>query len=742
MQPTLFPMEPKSPPPARPASQISRKALNEAQYEAVTTVSGPVLVIAGAGSGKTRTLVYRLAHLVEQGVPPEQILLLTFTRKAAQEMLHRASLLLDDSCRRVMGGTFHATANLLLRRYCRHLGYAANFTIIDQSDAEGIVNLLKSSLNLGGENKRFPSKRVVVSILSKSVNKGMGIDELVEAEYGHFHDFAGDLQTIAQHYRRFKLEHSLMDYDDLLVNWRRILEEFPEVNTELANRFSHIMVDEYQDTNPIQAAIVRLMAAKHNNVMVVGDDSQSIYSFRGADFRNIMDFPNLFPETRLIRLEENYRSTQKILDLTNAIIDKAQEKYTKTLFTSITGGEKPVVYGARDEATQARYVAEKIVALRKEGEPLDEIAVLFRSGFHSYKLELELAHRQIEFEKRGGLKLNELAHNKDVISYLRVVANPHDHLSWNRLLLHLDKVGPKTAQNILSRVKSAEDPLAALREYPAGKTWRDGLGELLETLEALRQPGMGMGQMFERIMDYYEPIFERLYHDDYPRRRRDLDELGRVMGGYAELQAFLDDASLDPPQAGAVEEDGGKRLVLSTIHSAKGLEWDTVFIINLAEGRFPSAQAVLPAHREEERRLLYVAATRARKQLYLVYPQEIMSYDSSSAAGGPSPFIQELPHGLTRTPATATWQHQSSAYGVNKEERPDYGIPPLRPSSPASPAGAAATRNIQMGQRVRHSFFGEGVVEKVVSPKSVEVLFHRHGRKTLHLDYAKLEMVQ
>ncbi len=742
MQPTLFPMEPKSPPPARPASQISRKALNEAQYEAVTTVSGPVLVIAGAGSGKTRTLVYRLAHLVEQGVPPEQILLLTFTRKAAQEMLHRASLLLDDSCRRVMGGTFHATANLLLRRYCRHLGYAANFTILDQSDAEGIVNLLKSSLNLGGENKRFPSKRVVISILSKSVNKGMAIDELVEAEYGHFHDFAGDLQTIAQHYRRFKLEHSLMDYDDLLVNWRRILEEFPEVHDELANRFSHIMVDEYQDTNPIQAAIVRLMAAKHNNVMVVGDDSQSIYSFRGADFRNIMDFPNLFPETRLIRLEENYRSTQKILDLTNAIIDKAQEKYTKTLFTSITGGEKPVVYGARDEATQARYVAEKIVALRKEGEPLDEIAVLFRSGFHSYKLELELAHRQIEFEKRGGLKLNELAHNKDVISYLRVVANPHDHLSWNRLLLHLDKVGPKTAQNILSRVKSAEDPLAALREYPAGKTWRDGLGELLETLEALRQPGMGMGQMFERIMDYYEPIFERLYHDDYPRRRRDLDELGRVMGGYAELQAFLDDASLDPPQAGAVEEDGGKRLVLSTIHSAKGLEWDTVFIINLAEGRFPSAQAVLPAHREEERRLLYVAATRARKQLYLVYPQEIMSYDSSSAAGGPSPFIQELPHGLTRTPAAATWQHQSSAYGVNKEERPDYGIPPLRPSSPASPAGSAATRNIQMGQRVRHSFFGEGVVEKVVSPKSVEVLFHRHGRKTLHLDYAKLEMVQ
>ena len=307
--------------------------------------------------------------------------------------------------------------------------------------------------------------------------------------------------------------------------------------------------------------------------------------------------------------------------------------------------------------------------------------------------------------------------------------------------MQLDKVGPKTAQNILSRVKSADDPLAALREYPAGKTWKEGLTDLLEMLEALRQPGMSMGQMFERIMDYYEPIFERLYHDDYPRRRRDLDELGRVMGGYTELQTFLDDASLDPPQAGAVEEDGGKRLVLSTIHSAKGLEWDTVFIINLAEGRFPSAQAVLPAHREEERRLLYVAATRARKQLYLVYPQEVMSYDSSSAAGGPSPFLQELPHALTQSPAPAAWQHQSSAYGGGQEERPDYSIPPLKSSAPASPSGSSSAPSIKLGNRVRHPFFGEGVVEKIVSPKSLEVLFARHGRKTLHLDYAKLELV-
>ncbi|HIJ78756.1 MAG: UvrD-helicase domain-containing protein [Desulfobulbaceae bacterium] len=741
MQQTLFSMNKKAVSPSS-ANRISRMELNEAQYEAVTTVAGAVLVIAGAGSGKTRTLVYRLAHLVEQGIEPEKILLLTFTRKAAQEMLQRASVLLDDSCRRVMGGTFHAVANLLLRRYCRHLGYEPNFTIIDQSDAEGIVNLLKSSLNLGGANKRFPSKRVIISILSKSVNKGLSIEALIEEEYGHIHDFLDDLLIINKHYHKFKLEHGLMDYDDLLVNWRKVLTEVPEVLTELAGRFSHIMVDEYQDTNPIQADIVRLMASAHNNVMVVGDDSQSIYSFRGADFRNIMDFPKLFPQSKIIRLEENYRSTQRILDVTNAIIERAQEKFTKTLFTKIEGGDKPCIHGPRDESMQARYVADKIVALRDEGVALDEIAVLFRSGFHSYKLELELANRQIEFEKRGGLKLTESAHIKDVLSYLRVVTNPSDNLSWNRILLQLDKIGPKTAQNILGSIKNVDDPLAALAEYPAKKSWGKGLHELLALQKALRQPGLRMAGMFELVMDYYQPVFERIYHDDYPRRRKDLDQLGSIIAGYDDLQAFLDDTSLDPPQSVTELMPGAGRLILSTIHSAKGLEWDTVFIINLANGKFPSAQAILPQQREEERRLLYVAATRARKRLFFLYPREVMGYGSyGSQGGGISPFLEEIPHGLIQTTEVRkSWQISPTAYGIDDphEETTGFGIPAI----PKSKVGQSLSQDeLKPGMRVRHPFFGEGKVERVAGARSFDIYFQRHGRKTLHLDYAKLEII-
>ncbi len=738
MQQSLFPMGEK---PAKDTSQsrISRKDLNEAQYQAVTSLTGSHLVIAGAGSGKTRTLVYRLAYLIEQGVPPEQILLLTFTRKAAQEMLNRASLLLDDSCQQVMGGTFHAMANMLLRRYCRYLGYPPNFTILDQSDAEGIVNLIKSSLNFGGETKRFPSKRVIINILSKAVNKNISVDELVDDEYGHLHDFVDDLVTIRNHYKKFKLEHGLMDYDDLLINWRKILRDFPEVQEELAARFSHIMVDEYQDTNPIQAEIVRLMAHGHDNVMVVGDDSQSIYSFRGADFRNIMDFPKLFSDTTIIRLEENYRSTQKILDVTNAIIERAQEKYTKNLFTRIEGGDKPTIHSARDESVQARYVAQKIVELHDNGTDLSEIAVLFRSGFHSYKLELELANRHLEFEKRGGLKLTESAHIKDVLSYLRLMTNSQDHLSWNRILLLLEKVGPKTAQNILSRVKTADDPWQALGEYPAAKGWAKGFNDMLEMLLDLQKPGRSIAEMFDVVMEYYQPIFERIYHDDYPRRSKDLDQLQVIMAGYDSLQTFLDDTSLDPPQVDAdpLAEDSGK-LILTTIHSAKGLEWDNVFIINLANGKFPGSKAILPEHLEEERRLLYVAATRARKNLFLVYPREVQSFDPYAKVGGISPFLAELPHSITQSSMPASSMIPDG---------PDFsvgssltGYAAAKRTSTVSNEGAD-TEEFAPGKRVRHGFFGEGKIERVVGNRKLEIFFPRHGRKTLHLDYAKLEVL-
>ncbi|OIP44373.1 MAG: DNA helicase UvrD [Deltaproteobacteria bacterium CG23_combo_of_CG06-09_8_20_14_all_60_8] len=735
MQPSLFPSPGVSPAP----SPVNRQVLNASQFEAATTVDGPVLVIAGAGSGKTRTLVYRVAHLVESGVAPEKILLLTFTRKAAEEMLSRASGLLNDSVRHVTGGTFHAVANKLLRRHGAGLGFAPNFTILDQGDAEGIINLIKSSLGLGAAGKRFPNKHTIVAVLSKSVNRSMALADLLDDQYPHLADFAGDLRRINEDYRKFKLEHGLMDYDDLLVNWQRLLSDEFDLRPTIAGLFSHIMVDEYQDTNQIQAAIVRGMALDHHNVMVVGDDAQSIYSFRGADFRNIMDFPAIFPHTRIIRLEENYRSTQPILSLTNGIIAQATEKYTKQLFSTITEGEPPVIHGARDEAGQARFVVDRITALHRQGIPLSDIAVLFRSGFHSYKLELELTNRQIPFEKRGGLKLTESAHVKDVIAYLRVVTNPADRLSWNRILLLLDKVGPKTARLVLDAVRGAEDPVAALKAYPAGPGWKKGLHGLADTLASLHDPGLAPSGQLDLLLEYYRPLFERIYYDDYPRRGSDLEHLRTILAGYDTLQHFIDDTALEPPQAAtdgtADYGAGGDRLILSTIHSAKGLEWDTVFVIHLAEGAFPSPQSFQPEQREEERRLLYVAATRAKQRLYLTYPREIMAVDRSYHHGALTPFLADLPAGLYRAEGGGDFAAPGFA---DRCATPRFPASASRSRSPVRQQGGDAD-GFPVGTEVRHNFFGQGTVRAIAGPRTVEVFFPRHGVKTLHLDYAKLE---
>ena len=435
MQNSLFPensFSAQDPQGSKSKKTISRQDLNRSQHEAVTHLDGPLLVVAGAGSGKTRTLVYRVAHLLGLGILPENLLLLTFTRRASQEMLLRASHLLDESCQDVAGGTFHAMANMLLRRYGYHIGYAPNFTIIDRSDAEGIINILKSSLSLAGAGKRFPTKRVIINMISKAVNRSTDLETLLYDEYEHLEEFLSSILLLQDHYEKFKFAHGLMDYDDLLINLKKVLKDNDQVRQEVSRRFQYIMVDEYQDTNAIQAEIVRLMASTHNNVMAVGDDSQSIYSFRGADFRNIMDFPSIFPNTRIIKLEENYRSTQPILSMTNAIIEKADEKYTKTLFTKVEGGNKPELYSAADAGEEARYITGRIEELQKDGLSLKEMAVLFRSGFHSYKLEIELASKGISFEKRGGLKLTESAHIKDFLSYFRILVNDQDNLSWNR----------------------------------------------------------------------------------------------------------------------------------------------------------------------------------------------------------------------------------------------------------------------------------------------------------------------
>lgn len=704
--------------------------LNTSQYEAVTTTEGPVLVIAGAGSGKTRTLVYRVAHLLNNGVSPESILLLTFTRKASQEMLWRAGQLVNDSCSRVTGGTFHSVANMLLRRYGGELGFGSSFSIIDRGDAEGIINLLKSSLGFGGRDRQFPSKRVIINMISGAVNKSRDIEDLVLEQYSHLSDHVDDIQVLRQHYNDFKVDHGLMDYDDLLVNWKRLLLEAPAAREAITSKYSHIMVDEYQDTNLIQADIIHGMAKAHSNIMVVGDDSQSIYSFRGADFYNIMRFPKTFEGTQIIKLEENYRSTQPILSLTNDIIRNATEKYTKQLYSNIEGDILPKIYGGFDEREEAAFVADKVKQLHKDGVDLEQIAVLFRSGFHSYKLEVELNTQGFDFEKRGGLKLTESAHIKDLMSFVRVVANPRDTLSWNRILLQLDKVGPKTAQKITSTIASKEDPFAALAAYPAGAAWKEGVKKLSTLFTRMCEESQSPGALYELAMNYYEPLFQQIYKDDYPKRQKDLEQLKGIMASYEDLQSFIDDTTLDPPDPRGDTAFLGDRLILSTIHSAKGLEWDVVFVIGMADGRFPHSAAMIGDQWEEERRLFYVAATRARKRLYLCYPKEMMSNDRRFKRVGMSPFLRELKAGVYQNVGSSP---PLGHRGVRGESAGSFPVKRKKVQK-------LAIEDFSVGGRVAHPFFGEGEVKKISKPRTLDIQFDRHGLKTLHLDYAKLTL--
>lgn len=715
---------------------VNLDELNPSQRKAVISTEGPLLVIAGAGSGKTRTLVYRVAYLLEQGVEPEKILLLTFTRKASQEMLWRAGQLLNETCRRVVGGTFHGIANMLLRRYGHHLGFGSSFTIIDRADAEGIINLLKASLGFTGKDKQFPTKRVLINILSGSINKSIPTDDLIYESYSHLSEHVHDIINLQQHYKEFKFNNGLMDYDDLLVNWKRLLAEVPEARTEIAARYSHIMVDEYQDTNLIQADIVRLMAHGHENVMAVGDDSQSIYSFRGADFYNIMRFPKVFKDTQIIKLEENYRSTQPILSLTNDIIRNATEKYAKELFTQIEGKQKPRLFAGRDEREEALFVSRKITELRGKGLELENIAVLFRSGFHSYKLEMELNSSAIDFEKRGGMKLTESAHMKDIIAFLRLHVNPIDTLSWNRILLHLDKVGPVTARKITDTLAGASSPGRALSEYPCGKAWANGvanLARLFISMERENRPGV----LYELVWAYYQPLFEMIYRDDFPKRQKDLDQLKSIVSGYDNLQNFVDDTTLDPPEtAKGKASDDTERMILSTIHSSKGLEWDAVFVMGLADGRFPHASAKEGEQWEEERRLLYVAATRARKYLYLTYPRVLMTADRQFQNAGISPFLSELRAGLFERIGRDGAHASVPSYLTAQSPSSDTMTFPKKEKKKK-----LSVKDLKRGVRVKHPFFGEGVVHDKPEGRSVNVAFQRHGIKTLHLDYAKLSIV-
>ncbi|HWP58263.1 MAG TPA: ATP-dependent helicase [Candidatus Acidoferrales bacterium] len=626
------------------------RELNPAQLQAATAVEGPLLVIAGAGTGKTRTLVYRVAHLVEIGVDPRSILLLTFTRRAAEEMLRRASLLIDNRCEKVAGGTFHSFANLTLREFGRRVGLAPQFMIMDRADSEDVIQLLRTRLGLGAKEKRFPRKQAVAEIFSMALNKALTLPELIEREYPHLYESLEDLLKLYERYVEYKGEKGLVDYDDLLVKLRDLLEQSEETRARLSNRYRFIMVDEYQDTNRLQARIVRLLAATHDNVMVVGDDAQSIYSFRGANFRNIMDFPKDFPGTRIIYLEENYRSVQPILNLTNEIIHRARERYDKRLFTRKTAGDIPLLVCAPNEQMQSRFVCQKVLELREEGVPLWDMAVLFRSSFHSFDLEIELARHNIPFVKRGGFQFMETAHIKDLLAYLRVLCNPEDSVSWGRILMLLEGVGPQLSQKIAEWTVGAGDPWERLKSFEAKGKAAHGLKTLAQVLEGCAEKTRP-AEMAQHLLQYYVPILKQKHPEDYPKRMRDLEHFVGMTERYRSLERLLTDMALEPPTDSvdgvlAVDPDEGP-LVLSTVHSAKGLEWHTVFIIWALEGRFPSFYNVdTPEQLEEERRLLYVAATRAKENLFISYPVKVFDRALQTVLSRPSQFIEGIPEEL------------------------------------------------------------------------------------------------
>ncbi|MCX6148904.1 MAG: ATP-dependent helicase [Ignavibacteriales bacterium] len=624
--------------------QINYKLeLNPAQYEAVTSTEGAYLVIAGAGTGKTRTLVYRVARLVEMGIDPKSILLLTFTRKAANEMMNRAAILLDNRCSKINGGTFHSFANLTLRKYAKIVGLDSGFTILDQSDSEDVINLIRSQLNLTDIKKRFPKKQTINKILSFSVNTGIPVEKILEDEYQHFYEFLVLILEIQKIYASYKSKNSLLDYDDLLVYLNRFLSESNSASKTFLASIKYVMVDEYQDTNKLQAEIVKGLTRYNDNVMVVGDDSQSIYSFRGANFKNIMEFPLLYKDVKIIKLEENYRSTQEILNFTNHIIDGAIEKYQKYLFTRKGSGELPAIISATTENMQSKFIVDRILELREEGVPLKDVAVLFRSSYSSFDLEIELNKANIPFQKFGGMKFIETAHVKDVLAFLRIAANPSDVVSWFRILLLHEGVGPKTAQKILDEISSSRLTIKANPEALVSSKYNDKIVKLFVLLNTIHTREMTPTEKAEMVMEYYQPFFNAKY-DDFNKRKKDLDIFLNITQNYKNLDSLLADMALDPPLDSVTDVDAGDKedefVTLSTIHSAKGLEWHSVFIIHAMEGFFPISQAFDNIEAlEEERRLMYVASTRAKQNLYISYPMNIFDRERGVTFSKPSRFI-------------------------------------------------------------------------------------------------------
>jgi DNA helicase-2/ATP-dependent DNA helicase PcrA len=669
--------------------------LNQEQLEVVMAGEGPILVIAGAGSGKTRTLTYRVSRLIEDGVDPAEILIVTFTNKAAREMLTRIEQLVTTDTRRINGGTFHSIGNRLLRRHAESIGYRSNFTILDDEDAKEMMESSVSSLGIKTLEKRFPKGDVLLDIYSFLINTRTPLELHLEQNFPHFMMFGDEIVSVFRRYKERKREANAMDFDDLLVFWKVLLDEHPDVAESLKRRYRHILVDEYQDTNKLQADIIDAMASVRRNVMVVGDDAQSIYSFRGASFENILTFPLRFPDATIYKLETNYRSTRQILNLANLSIAANRFQFRKELQAVRGDGPEPAVVGVDDVFAQASFVAQRILELRDEGESLADIAVLYRSHYQSLELQMELTRRNIPYEIRSGIRFFEQAHIKDVLAYLKLVTNTRDELSWKRMLKLYPKIGEKSAAEIWSRIGTAQNPLDAFlhgaSRSPASTGRRSAAQGSIESARTILRL-ISSDAMKRNPSEMIRLVVERGYkdyaHSKFPNaqaRLDDLEQLSQYALKYGDAEEFLDEIALANPIAGedtAVVGPDDEKIVLSSVHQSKGLEWRTVFVIWLADGRFPSQRAlrvpggiirvtpdrihealpllegatadapvvaedgtrelVIPGE-EEERRLFYVAVTRAKQELYLVHP--VMSRDRGGldVLMEPSRFIRELP---------------------------------------------------------------------------------------------------
>jgi DNA helicase-2/ATP-dependent DNA helicase PcrA len=608
--------------------------LNPEQRAAAEHGGGPLLIVAGAGTGKTMTLAARVAALVGRGVRPERLLLLTFSRRAAREMLSRAAHLVGPDAGRVWGGTFHAIGNRLLRIHGRALGLSPDFTVLDQADAADVMNLLRDELGYSGRERRFPRKETLASIYSRVVNAGERLPFVLARHYPWCLDEAEGIREIFQAYTERKRRQHVLDYDDLLLFWKALATS-PSTGIQLAAAFDHVLVDEYQDTNAVQADILEALRPEgtEGNLTVVGDDAQAIYGFRAATVRNILDFPDRFPGARIVRLERNYRSTPPLLKVSNAVIALSPQRHEKTLHPDRSGDRRPTLHACLDEADQSDAVCRAVLEHREAGVELKRQAVLFRAAHHSDHLEVELSRRNIPFVKYGGLKFVEAAHVKDALAALRILENPFDEVSWFRVLQLLDGMGPASARRLMDDLGVAVDddgrpsPLRRFLDEPVAvpKAAAQGVRDLRAALGDAIADGLPAAAQLERIRTFLEPVIVRRY-DAAIARIGDLEQLELLASEARSRAEFLADLTLDPPSSASdlagppsLDED---YLILSTIHSAKGLEWDVVHVIHAADGMIPSDLSTGDDEElEEERRLLYVALTRARDALHVTYPQ-------------------------------------------------------------------------------------------------------------------------